>query len=347
MKKVFYKNIKISILLLAFLFLLQQTCFCDKGETVIDLDANSNTITESKQNKKEKYKLFHYYVNTKKYDNVILTGNSLLEYSLSKRKKYNVYYNLAQSYLALSKPEKALEVGQEAQFLYPKKIETKLLLGHIYKNNSLNELAIEKFKECLDIDSDNIEALINLGNIYNFQENYKLSLKYFETAQKEAEEDGKDLTVDEYINMAISAKEIGRTEQARKILENIKENNKKASLLLVDIYLNKYNYDRAIQILIPFVYKEDNIDIEIYCKLAELYLLSNKFDEAKDLLLYAKLKSNNAQNEAIDFLLIEAYHNIYHNKERELKELYKILSYTKSDYFKTILNKVISFEKAR
>ena len=296
-----------------------------------------------KQEKKANFKLLEYYMREKDYDSAITIGNELLNFKLSKKQKYNVYYDLATSYLFSDKPEKALEVGQEAQFLYPKKIETKLLLGNIYKNNSLNELAIVKFKECLDIDDDNLEALTNLGNIYNFQENYKSSLEYFEKAQTEAAQHKEELSINDYINMAISAKEIGRRDQAQAILENIKKKNKTASLLLVNIYQSKQEYDKAINTLKPFVYQNET-DIEIYCNLAQMYLFSNKFNEAKDLLLYFKSK-NKSNNEVIDILLIEAYNNLYHDKERVLKELKKIYNYTNFDYIKRIVGKVIDFEK--
>ena len=342
MKKMFYKKIKILLLLLISFFVFQQTGYCDEAEesalmTILQYAKNE------KQEKKAYLKLLQYYKREKDYESTITIGNQLLNYNLSKKQKYNVYYDLASSYLFSNKPEKALEVGQEAQFLYPKKIETKLLLGNIYKNNSLNELAIVKFKECLEIDDDNLEALTNLGNIYNFQENYKSSLECFEKAQTEAAQHKEELSTDDYINMAISAKEIGRRDQAQVILENIKEKDKKASLLLVGIYQSKQEYDKAIKILLPFVYHNET-DIEIYCNLAQMYLLSNKFNEAKDLLLYFKSKNNN-NNEVIDILLIEAYNNIYHDKKRVLTELKKIYNYTKLDYIKRIVGKVIDFEK--
>jgi lipopolysaccharide biosynthesis regulator YciM len=343
MKKMFYKKTKILLLLLISFFVFVPAAYCDDAEESALLTILQYAKNE-KQEKKANFKLLQYYMRVKDYDSAITIGNELLNSKLSKKQKYNVYYDLSNAYLLSDKPEKALEVGQEAQYLYPKKIETKLLLGNIYKNNSLNELAIVKYKECLDVDDDNLEALTNLGNIYNFQENYKASLEYFEQAQTEAIKDKTDLSVDDYINMAISAKEIGRRDQAQAILESINKKNKTASLLLVSIYHSKQEYDKAIDTLKPFVYQNET-DIEIYCNLAQMYLLSNKFNEAKDLLLY--FKSKNKQNEAIDLLLIEAYHNIYHDKERELQELKNIYNYTTLDYIKRIFGKVIKFEQIK
>ena len=343
-KEMFCKKIKIFLLLLISFFMFQQNVLCDEAKETVLISNLASAKSENKQ-KKAYFKLLDYYISIEDYESAITISNELLKSKLSKKQKYNVLYDLAKSYLYASKEGNALDVGREAQYLYPKKIETKLLLGNIYKTNRLNELAIQKFQECLELDDDNLEALINLGNIYNMQENYKLSLKYFEAARKEALQNNRDLSEEDYINMAISAKEIGKLNQAQNILENIRKRNKKASLLLVDIYRIKKDFDKAIKELQPLVYKEE-MNIEIYCNLAQIYLLSNRFDEAKDLLLYFKSK-NEENNEVVDLLLIEAYHNIYHDKERELKELQKIYSYTTSDYLKKIIGKVIKFERVR
>jgi len=337
------KKIVSSLLFIILSLFFSQIIFCETNEAIL-IENLKNAKTNSQKIKANK-QLMYYYINTKDYESSIPIADELLKLKLSKKQKYNVYYNLAKVYLKLSKSEKALEMGKEAQYLYPKKTETKLLLGNIYKNNGLNELAVVKFKEVLETDDDNIETLINLGNIYNMQENYKLSLEYFEKAKNESLQKGEDLSSDVCINMAISAKEIGKIEQARNILENIKEKNKTSALLLSHIYHSEQNFDKAINELLPFAYKSET-DIEIYCNLAQLYLLSDKFNEAKDLLLYFKSK-NEGNNEVVDLLLVEAYHNIYHSKERELKELNKILKYTNSDYFKNIIEKIIKFEKTR
>jgi len=135
MKKMCYKRIKILLLLLISLFIFQQISFCDQAEEkalIADLGAAKN----KKQEKKASFKLLQYYMREKDYESAITIGNDILAFQLSKWQKYYVYYSLAVSYLTLSKPEKALDIGQEAQYLYPKKIETKLLLGNIYKNNA-------------------------------------------------------------------------------------------------------------------------------------------------------------------------------------------------------------------
>lgn len=335
------KKIVSSLLFLSIL-LFQQTVFADSKD---DLTYNIQTTKTKKEKVKAEKEMFYYYVNVNYHEQIPSLADELLQSNLSKKSRYKILYNTANSYFYLKKYEKAIEMAQKAEYLYPKKIEIKLLFGNIYKNSNLHELAILKFKECLDLNRDNIEALKNLGEIYYIQGNYKTALQYYKKAEKESKSKDKKLSTEDYINMAISAKEIGLILQAQSILENIKEKNKKSSLLLADIYHSKQNFDKAIKILLPFVYK-DETDIEIYCNLAQLYLLSNKFDEAKDLLLYFKSK-NKEKFEVIDLLLTEAYYNIDKNKDYKLKELNKISDYTNSQYLKDVIKKVIIFEQKR
>lgn len=333
------KKIVNSLLILISIFLFQQIIFAENNSEADLLYNIQIAKSENKKVKAEK-ELFYYYTNVKYYEQVTSLANELLDHKLSKKSKYSVYYNTANAYLKLKKYELAVEMAQEAEYLYPKKLEIKLLLGNIYKDNNLHELAITQFNECLDLDYNNIEALIKLGEIYNLQENYKTSLDYYKKAEKQTT----NLSITDYINMAISAKEIGLIEQAQDILENIKDRNKKASLLLVSIYRSKQEFDKAIKELTPFVYKEDT-DIEIYCNLAQLYLLSKKYNEAKELLLYFKSKNENENFESIDLLMVEALYNIHGDKQKALNTLQKIYSYTKSTSIKTMIEKTITFEK--
>lgn len=337
------KKIVSSLLFLISIILFQQILLAD-SITETTLISNLKTAQTTKQQKKANKKLFYYYVNTKDYEKLVSISKDLSNFKLSKKEKYNVYFNLAKAYLNTNKLGDALTSGLEAEYLYPKKPETKLLLGTIYKNNSLYELAITKYKRCLELDEDNIEAMTNLGYIYNFLENYKISLDYFQQAENFLKKEKKHLSNDDYICMAISAKEIGLIHQARKILENLKNKNKKTGLLLSQIYQSLQLLEKAQNELIPFVYKEDT-DIEIYCNLATLYILSKKFNQARDLLTYFKSKNQNKNFEVIDLLLAETFYNIYKDKQKTLNMLQEILKYTKSKYIETVMKKVITFEK--
>lgn len=338
------KKIVSSLLILISIFLFQQTLIADNINEAV-LIANSQTAQTDKQKRKAIKKLLYYYINTKDYEKIVPISQDLLNFKLSKKEKYTIYFNLAKAYQNLQTLEEAVNYALEAEYLYPKKMEVKLLLGNLYKDNRLYELATAKFSECLDLSSRNIEALINLGEIYNIQENYKASLKYYEQA-KELADNNKyiNLTIDNYINMAKSAKEIGFIEQAQSILESIEDKNKDVSLLLANIYHSKHEFDKAIRKLTPFIYREDT-DIEIYCKLAQLYLLSKRYTDAEDLLLYFKGRNTNNTFEVIDLLLVEALYKMYGDKQKALNKLHEISNYTHSDYIKNVIEKSITFEK--
>ena len=115
MKKMFYKKIKILLLLLISLFVFVPAGYCDDAEESALLTILQYAKNE-RQEKKANFNLLQYYMREKDYDSAITIGNQLLNYKLSKKQKYNVYYDLSNAYLLSEKPEKSLEVGQEAQY---------------------------------------------------------------------------------------------------------------------------------------------------------------------------------------------------------------------------------------
>ena len=338
------KKIVSSLFSLISIFLFQQILFSDNiNETI--LIANLPTKKTSKQQKETNKEIFHYYINTKDYEKFIPIAKNLLNFKLSKKEKYNVFFNLSKAYLNINKLEDAITYALEAEYLYPKKEEIKLMLGAIYKNNNLYELAITKYKSCLYLNKNNIEALINLGYVYNFQENYKKSLDYFQKADYFLKKDKKYLSKDDYICMAKSARELGLIDQAQNILENIKNKDKRVSLLLSKIYYIKQDFKKAQEELIPFVYKDDT-DIEVYCELATLYILSKQFNQAKELLFYFKSKNRNKNFEAIDFLLVEIFYNIYHKDEQKsFAKLNQTSNYANLKYIQSMIEKNSNYWK--
>ncbi len=331
---------KINKIFLVFFCLLlplffNQNIFCVHKENISEKILIENILQE--QNKRKKLKktkqLFNYYVNINNYDKVILVSKYLLKFNLSKKYKYFVYYNLARAYKNNKKNEYAVEAAQEAEYIYPNKIDIKMLMGEIYFDNSLYELAVTKFKQVIELDNNHVTAAVNLGNIYKRQENYKTALLYYCKAINLR----KNLPVQVYIDTAVSYKETGNSEKAISILKDIREENKTAALILADIYKNKNDFVSAKKELEPYVYKKD-VDTEIYCKLGEILLLAGDYENAKKLMLYYKYKSKNKNVEAIDFLLAEACY-MSGEKEKTLKIINNILYYTKSDYIKEIIHR--------
>ena len=315
--------------------------FCDDKSVPFETVLINNVQAASSKNKKEKAlkNLFYYYVNTKRYSEIISVANELLEYKLSKKERYTVYYNLALSYKKYKKYEAAIEAAQEAEYLYPKKIDIKILMGEIYTDNSLYELAVNKFKNILELDNKHVTASINLGNIYKLQRIYKQALEYYKKAMSLRE----NLSAEVYINAAACCKEAGSIDEAISILKNLKTQNKESSLLLADIYKNKKDFANAKDMLVPYVYGKD-FDLKIYCNLAEIYIFSKNYEEAEKLLLYYKDKSKKKNVEAVDFLLAEVYYMTKENK-KATKILNNILKYTKSDYIKDIVKRILKIRE--
>ncbi len=337
----FYKKIKNFLLILISLSIICGTSFAVDKNVVNEEDLLQNVQIAKSKNKKEKAlkKLFYYYANIKRWDDVIAVSDDLLKYKLTKKEKYTVYYNLARAYMNNKKFESSVEAAQEAEYLYPKKIDVKMLMGDIYMDNSLYELAASKFKNVLELDDKHVTASINLGNIYKLQENYGQALEYYEKAMSLR----KNLAPEVYINAAISYKEAGKTDEAIKILKNLKVQNKKSSLLLADIYKRKKKFTSAKDVLRSYVYGKD-LDLEIYCNLAEIYIFSKDYGNAKKLLMYYKDKSNNKNIEAIDFLLAEVYYETGKHK-KAIKIMNNILKYTTSDYIKDMVKRTLKVRK--
>lgn len=343
MRKLQNNIIKITIFFLILMFVCCGTSFAATNTDITEEVLIHNVQFAKTTSKKEKAfkNLFYYYSNTNNYDNMIEVSKELLNYKLSKKEKYDVYYNLARAYKTKRKFEDAIEAGQEAEYLRPKKIDIKMLMGEIYEENSLYELAVSKFKNVLELDDKHVTASIKIGNIYRLQENYKTALLYYEKAMALRQ----NLAADVYINAAECYKETGTPECAIEVLGNIKGKNKKASIILADIYKTRKNYLKAKAELKNYAYKKD-VDIEIYCKLTELCIVSNEYEEAKKLLLYYKSKVKDKNVEIADFLIAEAYYMSGDKKTAE-KIINNISKYTKSEYFKDMVKKIITFEKLK
>ncbi len=337
------KKIKSFLLILIFLSVAFGTSFtADKNAVNEDVLINNLQVAKSKNEKEKSLKeLFYYYVNMKRWNDIINISEDLLKYKLTKKEKYNVYYNLAIAYMNNRRFESAIDVAREAEYLYPKKIDIKMLMGRIYRDNRLYELAIMKFKNVLDLDRGHVTALINLGDIYRILKNYKAALEYYTKAIKLR----KNLAEEVYVNTAVSYKEFGKLDDAADVLKNIKGKNKSAALLLAEIYKIKQDFLKAEKILLPYVYGKE-VDIEVYCKLAELYLISKNCTEAKNLLTFYKSKIKNKNVEVVDFLLAEAYYGL-NERKKAMKIMDDIFKYSKSDYIKDIMEKTIKFVKLK
>lgn len=303
-------------------------------------------ISKAKTNKEHilsNRNLLSYYMNQKNYEKAFPVCEQLFRLKLSKKQKYYLYMDAAVTCQNLGHVEDSIEYFKEAEYLYPKKIDPKIMLGKIYFQNALYELAKNKFYEALQIDIKSVTASVWLGDIYRVQSNFKTALQYYEYAQKLR--DNLDITV--YLNTAESAKELGLTDKAVNILERIYKSNhrKDISLMLASLYKEQGRYKDAEEKLSYLINNANVKDIELYANLAALYIFSREYEKAKKLLLdFKNSNKTNDNREVIDLLLVDVYFNL--SEKDTAEQLFKeVIGYTSSDYVKLHAGQFLKFYK--
>jgi len=329
MRKIFAEFLILTILFFP-VGVLAQTI--SNEQTLLEKISTSKT---NKQRIESGRKLLAYYINQRSYEKALPVCSNLLELKLSKKQKFSLYMDMALSNKESGKIEDAIENCKEAEYLYPNKIDPKLMLGKIYFENALYELAKNKFYEALEIDFKSVTSMIYLGDIFRAEKNYKTSLKYYEQAEKLRD----NLNINVYLNIARCSKELGLTAKAMDMLEKIHKTNpdKNVSIPLACLYKEQGRFKDAQAKLSPLINESTFNDTELYANLASLYILDKEYDKAKKLLI--DFKSKNKKTEIIDFLLAEAYYQSSDN-QKAAKLFNEILTYTESDSFKSTIQKI-------
>jgi len=327
MKKI-YNKIIILIILFVSVFVFAAETFYNE-QTLIDEASKAKT---NKQQVSSNRNLLSYYMNQKNYEKAFPVCEKLLKLNLSKKQKYYLYMDAAVTCQNLGHVEDSIEYFKEAEYIYPKKIDPKIMLGKIYFENDLYELAKNKFYEALQIDIKSVTASIWLGDIYRLQSNFKAALEYYEYAQKLR--DNLDISV--YLHTAEAAKELGLTDKAINILEKIykSDHRKDVSLMLSSLYKEQGRYKDAEEKLSYLINNTNVKDIELYANLAALCITSKEYERAKKLLLDFKSSNKTKENrEVIDLLLADVYFSLS-EKETARQLLKEVDKYTDSDYIK-------------
>ena len=179
-----------------------------------------------------------------------------------------IYFAISAAYLKLDKPKEAITEINKAISLDPKEIsylKQKADIYYIY--GDLNK-ASESYEQILSRDSDNTEVLFTLGRIY---QELKMPAKALTLYEKITDGYGFDYEV------------------LRRMYE---------------IYFSYKNYEKCLE-TIKYILKLDPYDNNTQMKLAALYNITGKNEEAKN--IYEKLYTLNPGSKEILTELIRLY----------------------------------------
>lgn len=156
-----------------------------------------------------------------------------------------IHYALGKDYLRLNKLYSALEHGKKAVDLEPDNVEYLTMLGTIYNLSNQKDSAETIFKNILSIDSLNVNALYNLGNIYEKEQPVKALKAYNKII---------DITGNEWnvlLKIAAINERLGKVEETIKTAEHLLEMNPSSLTLkkiLIESYILNGKYEAALKL---------------------------------------------------------------------------------------------------
>jgi len=97
---------------------------------------------------------------------------------------FEAHYNLLQSFYDLKKYDEAVLQSKKCLKIYPKSIDTFLLLGNLYNKLNKDKESEKYFQEILKINSSDSSAYYSLGNLYKKQKDYDKAIENYVRATK-------------------------------------------------------------------------------------------------------------------------------------------------------------------
>jgi tetratricopeptide (TPR) repeat protein len=254
----------------------------------------------------------HYYFEKESYDSCALCYKKHL---LTHANDTVALYYLATAQYFLKEYDNAIENYERILKLDKKRADIYNWIGvcHMQENNFL--AARDYFRQSLRYDKDYAFSYYNLGKAQYELEDYGSAVKNLQTAELQMPNDLdiKTMLADVYLKM-------GDLSKAQKIFERLYTTNKKSeriNYVLGDIYLQKKEYQNAVNYLENFVVLVPN-SIESFKELGIAYYgLENytvalvNFEKAaavlfddKDLMLFTGITANQTKDytKALDYL---------------------------------------------
>ena len=122
---------------------------------------------------------------------------------------FEAHFNLFRSFYRLKQYDEAILQSQKCLKLNPKSIDTLILLGNIYNNNNQEKVSENYYLEILNINSKESKAYYSLGNLYQKKKEYDKAINNYNLAIKFNKND-----IGSYNNLGVLYQEIGEFDLA-------------------------------------------------------------------------------------------------------------------------------------
>lgn len=115
---------------------------------------------------------------------VIESTRQALETARGRQQRYRLFVDLARAYAATGNYDKALDAGQQAIALIPRKEDARLVVAQVYGASELYELARQQYLTILKDNRRSYRAQYELGRLYQRQGLTTQAMAYFQDAMK-------------------------------------------------------------------------------------------------------------------------------------------------------------------
>jgi tetratricopeptide (TPR) repeat protein len=217
------------------------------------------------------------YLSVRKFDLAEQEANSVLQLEA---KNVGAYQLLGSALIGQQKPDRALEAFSKVTELLPNDASSYVNLALVDLSLRRFKDAEEQFKKAVATDPKSVQANIDLANFYRLQHKLPEAQQALE-AGIQNNPDAPEIYID-WANMLSSA---GKTTDSDGVLDKLRNQMPKspeAAIAIGDYYTQRRDVDKALaEYQRGLALSAGNFEIEK--RMEELYLISNRLDEASKL----------------------------------------------------------------